>query len=85
MRYLRVGPAGRERPVALADGRFYDLSGVTADIDGAFLAGGGIASVAGLPETDVAERRVGPPITRPALGGGGCNSNRPARRPTPGS
>ncbi|HWB36146.1 MAG TPA: fumarylacetoacetate hydrolase family protein, partial [Rugosimonospora sp.] len=67
MRYLRVGPAGRERPVALADGRYYDLSGVTADIDGAFLAGGGIASVAGLPEIDVTGQRIGAPIARPGV------------------
>ena len=65
MKYLRVGPAGAERPVAHADGRYYDLSGVTADITGAFLAAGGIADMAGLPETDVTGQRIGSPIARP--------------------
>jgi 2-keto-4-pentenoate hydratase/2-oxohepta-3-ene-1,7-dioic acid hydratase in catechol pathway len=62
---MRVGPAGAERPIALSDGRHYDLSGVTADIDGAFLAAGGVATVAGLPEIDIAGQRVGAPIARP--------------------
>jgi len=65
VKYLRVGPAGAERPVAHADGRYYDLSGVTADITGAFLAAGGIADMAGLPETDVTGQRIGSPIARP--------------------
>ena len=42
MKYLRVGPAGAERPVAYLDGRYHDLSGVTRDIDGPFLAAGGL-------------------------------------------
>ena len=65
MKYLRVGPAGAERPVAHADGRYHDLSGVTADITGAFLAAGGITEVAGLPEVDVTGERIGSPIARP--------------------
>jgi 2-keto-4-pentenoate hydratase/2-oxohepta-3-ene-1,7-dioic acid hydratase in catechol pathway len=67
MKYLRVGPAGAERPVALVDGRHLDLSGVTADIDGAFLAAGGLApeDVANLPELDITGLRVGAPIARP--------------------
>ncbi|WP_305784597.1 fumarylacetoacetate hydrolase family protein [Symbioplanes lichenis] len=65
MRYLRVGPAGQERPVAAADGKFYDLSAVTPDITGAFLAAGGVSSVAGLPEIDIAGQRLGAPIARP--------------------
>ncbi|MBE3014532.1 2-hydroxyhepta-2,4-diene-1,7-dioate isomerase, partial [Microbispora sp. NEAU-D428] len=41
MKLLRVGPVGEERPCVLGpDGRVLDLSSVTADIDGAFLAGG---------------------------------------------
>jgi 2-keto-4-pentenoate hydratase/2-oxohepta-3-ene-1,7-dioic acid hydratase in catechol pathway len=41
---LRLGPAGSERPhVRSDDGRLFDLSPVTADIDGAFLAADGIA------------------------------------------
>lgn len=65
MRYMRVGPVGAERPVAAVDGRYYDLSGVTADIDGTFLAGGGVDSVSGLPERDIAGQRIGAPIARP--------------------
>jgi len=65
VKYLRVGPAGAERPVAHADGRYHDLSGVTADITGAFLAAGGITEVAGLPEVDVTGERIGSPIARP--------------------
>ena len=44
MRLMRVGDVGAERPVlALPDGTHRDLSGITADIDGAFLAADGIA------------------------------------------
>ncbi|MEU4623582.1 fumarylacetoacetate hydrolase family protein [Actinoplanes sp. NPDC023801] len=67
MKYLRVGPAGAERPVAGAGGRYYDLSTVTGDITGAFLASGGVRSTAGLPETDIAGQRLGPPIARPGV------------------
>jgi hypothetical protein len=43
VKLLRVGPAGSERPALLAgDGTLHDLCGVTRDIDGYFLAGGGI-------------------------------------------
>lgn len=67
MKYLRIGQPGHETPVALHEGKYYDLSGSTRDIDGGFLAGreGGAASVAGLPEIDIAGRRVAPPIARP--------------------
>jgi 2-keto-4-pentenoate hydratase/2-oxohepta-3-ene-1,7-dioic acid hydratase in catechol pathway len=72
MRLMRVGPAGRERPVlAAGDGRHYDLSGLTGDIDGAFFAAAGVAKVAeahagnALPETDIAGLRVGAPVARP--------------------
>jgi 2,4-didehydro-3-deoxy-L-rhamnonate hydrolase len=79
MRFMRVGPAGAERPVlAGADGRHYDLSGVTADIDGAFLSSDADGSsgvdraraalAAGdLPEVDIAGLRVGAPIARPGV------------------
>ncbi|MEU4155264.1 fumarylacetoacetate hydrolase family protein [Actinoplanes sp. NPDC026670] len=67
MRYLRVGPAGSERPVAESGGRHFDLSPVTADITGEFLAAGGVRSTAGLPETDIAGERLGPPIARPGV------------------
>jgi 2-keto-4-pentenoate hydratase/2-oxohepta-3-ene-1,7-dioic acid hydratase in catechol pathway len=65
MKYLRVGPPGAERPVALVDGRYLDLSGVTPDIDAVFLAGGGLRDPSGLPEIDIAGQRIGAPIARP--------------------
>jgi 2-keto-4-pentenoate hydratase/2-oxohepta-3-ene-1,7-dioic acid hydratase in catechol pathway len=73
MRFARLGPAGAEQPVLLDGERTLDLSGVTADIDGAFLAGPGIdearaALDAGtLPEVDgAADLRIGAPIARPS-------------------
>ncbi|NUW32349.1 fumarylacetoacetate hydrolase family protein [Nonomuraea sp. SMC257] len=72
MKLLRIGPAGSERPVLLdGTGTYHDLTAVTADIDGAFLASGGLDRVrlaheAGdLPELDVTGLRVGAPIARP--------------------
>ena len=72
MKLLRVGPAGAERPAVLgADGTVLDLSGLTADIDGAFLAGGGLRRVAEaladgtLPPVADAGLRVGAPVARP--------------------
>ncbi|MEZ0070163.1 2-keto-4-pentenoate hydratase/2-oxohepta-3-ene-1,7-dioic acid hydratase in catechol pathway [Streptacidiphilus sp. MAP12-20] len=78
MRLLRLGAAGAERPALLditATGRerVLDLSTVTKDIDGPFLASGGIdrvraALAAGsLPELEVtaAEQRIGAPVARP--------------------
>ena len=72
MKLLRVGAPGREVPAVRADdGRVLDLSDLTADIDGAFLAGDGLdraraALAAGtLPELAAAGLRVGAPIARP--------------------
>jgi len=69
---LRLGAVGEERPyVRAADGTVHDLSPLTADIDGDFLASDGIARTraaldAGeLPAADVAGLRVGAPIARP--------------------
>ncbi len=70
---MRVGAPGAERPVVLDDqDRAFALGpDICADIDGAFLAGGGIAAVrsaldaGGLPAVDIAAERVGPPIARP--------------------
>jgi 2-keto-4-pentenoate hydratase/2-oxohepta-3-ene-1,7-dioic acid hydratase in catechol pathway len=64
---MRVGPPGAERPVAHVDGRHVDLTPVTADVDGAFLAAGGVsaAEAAALPDLDIAGLRVGAPIARP--------------------
>jgi 2-keto-4-pentenoate hydratase/2-oxohepta-3-ene-1,7-dioic acid hydratase in catechol pathway len=66
MRLARVGGPGAERPVVVeADGRLLDLSSVTADIDGDFLADQlpGL-DVSGLPEV-VDPDRYGPPVARP--------------------
>lgn len=72
MRLVRIGPAGAERPAMLdTDGEYYDLRVVTADIDGAFLSGDGIARVRAardadeLPQLDVTGQRIGAPVARP--------------------
>ncbi len=72
MNIARLGPAGSEIPVLQRDGVSYDLRSITTDIDGAFLASGGIdrartALDAGeLQELDDASGlRVGAPIARP--------------------
>jgi len=73
---MRLGPLGAERPAVLDnDGMPHDLSGLTADIDGAFLAGGGLDAAAkalasgDLPTlddpADGSGLRVGAPIARP--------------------
>lgn len=73
MELLRLGAVGEERPyVRDADGTVYDLSSVTADIDGAFLASDGIgrtraALAAGsLPTASADGLRVGAPVAKPA-------------------
>lgn len=71
--FLRIGPVGAERPALQTDdGAVLDLSGLTGDIDGAFLAGGGIdralsaAATGDLPRMPVPEgTRLGAPIARP--------------------
>ncbi|MFI2710569.1 fumarylacetoacetate hydrolase family protein [Micromonospora sp. NPDC018662] len=72
MKLLRVGAIGQERPAALdAQGRLVDLSGTVTEIDGPFLADGGIevarAAVAAgeLPVLSDATLRIGAPVARP--------------------
>ncbi|MFE9571231.1 fumarylacetoacetate hydrolase family protein [Streptomyces sp. NPDC006692] len=72
MKLLRVGAPGEERPaVRTDDGRLLDLSSVARDIDGAFLASGGVdraraaVETGGLPELDPHGLRIGAPVTRP--------------------
>ncbi|GGT84769.1 fumarylacetoacetate hydrolase family protein [Streptomyces lateritius] len=72
MKLLRVGSPGEERPaVRIDDGRLLDLSSVTRDIDGGFLASRGIdraraaVSAGELPELDREGLRIGAPVTRP--------------------
>ena len=77
MRLLRLGPPGKEVP-AVSDGeRTFDLSGLCArlgarDLDGAFLAAGGVEEARAalgrgeLPELPGADAlRVGAPVARP--------------------
>ncbi|MFE5328970.1 fumarylacetoacetate hydrolase family protein [Embleya sp. NPDC056575] len=61
MKFLRVGAPGLERPAVLGpDGAVHDLSSITADLDGTFLAGDGIARArAALAAGEL------PPITEP--------------------
>lgn len=72
MRLLRHGPVGGEAPAVEDGGVVRSLAPLTADIDGAFLAGDGIARVrdalaAGdLPVIDLAGRRIGAPVARPS-------------------
>ncbi|PXY27356.1 fumarylacetoacetate hydrolase family protein [Prauserella muralis] len=73
MKLARLGPGGAERPALLDGSTTYDLSGLTGDIDGGFLAAGGIdaarrALAAGeLQELAGADTlRVGAPIARPS-------------------
>ncbi|TCC54610.1 FAA hydrolase family protein [Kribbella pittospori] len=72
MELLRLGAVGEERPyVRAADGTVHDLSSVTAEIDGAFLAADGIAraraalEAGDLPAAEVEGLRIGAPIARP--------------------
>lgn len=65
MKYLRIGRPGYETPVVAHDGKHYDMSGPIGDIDGEFLARGGVSSVAGFLEIDIAGERVAPPIAKP--------------------
>jgi 2-keto-4-pentenoate hydratase/2-oxohepta-3-ene-1,7-dioic acid hydratase in catechol pathway len=71
MELLRLGPSGSEKPFVRHEGVVYDLSSVTLDIDGAFLAAEGIvrarsALAAGeLPVADIAGLRIGAPVARP--------------------
>ncbi|NBE96542.1 fumarylacetoacetate hydrolase family protein [Nonomuraea sp. KC401] len=70
MKLLRVGPAGQERPVVLDDaGKLRDIG--EPEIDGAFLASGGVARVrealerGDLPVVDAEGLRIGAPLARP--------------------
>lgn len=86
MKLVRLGEPGNEQPAVVAAGEdgtetCFSLLPLTADVDGAFLAGGGLAKVrealadGSLPVLEGAEQlRVGPPVARPgALVGIGMN------------
>lgn len=72
MRFARRGAAGAEKPVVVVDDTTYDLSPLTADIDGSFLESDFRARVTraiesgSLPETSPGDERFGAPITRPS-------------------
>ena len=73
MKLARLGPLGAETPVVLDESRTLDLTGLTPDIDGAFLSAGGISRVAeALADGTLSELagadglRVGAPIARPS-------------------
>lgn len=73
MKLARLGPIGAEKPVLLHDGRMYDLSALTPDVDGEFLSTDGPARAAralaagALTEFEGADDlRVGAPIARPS-------------------
>jgi 2-keto-4-pentenoate hydratase/2-oxohepta-3-ene-1,7-dioic acid hydratase in catechol pathway len=72
LQIMRIGAFGQERPVVLDDaGTAYDLTPLTEDVDGAFLAADGLARVraeldgGGLPRIDIAGQRIGAPVARP--------------------
>jgi 2-keto-4-pentenoate hydratase/2-oxohepta-3-ene-1,7-dioic acid hydratase in catechol pathway len=72
MRFLRIGEPGRERPAVQGDSdAVFDITPITDDVNGDFLAGDGIqrvrdaVAVGRLPELDISGLRVGPPLARP--------------------
>ena len=73
MRYLRLGEVGHEVPVLEdSNGEMLDLRPVTADLDGAFWAGGGPETAARAlaegtlrPLPQAADLRRGSPVARP--------------------
>ena len=73
MKFARIGRLGDERPVVIDGDHYYDISGITPDITGDFLASGQTALVASrlaageLPViAGAASERVGAPIARPS-------------------
>jgi 2,4-didehydro-3-deoxy-L-rhamnonate hydrolase len=72
VKLLRYGPAGDEKPAVDIDGVAYDLSALTDDIDGTFLASDGIAraraaaEAGDLPRVTLDGQRIGAPVTRPS-------------------
>ncbi|MFA7512000.1 MULTISPECIES: fumarylacetoacetate hydrolase family protein [Mycolicibacterium] len=70
---MRLGEAGAERPAVEHDGTIYDLSPLTTDIDGSFLASNGVAAAREAlvqrrlqPVAAPHEKRVGAPVARPS-------------------
>ena len=72
MRLARLGPASREVPTVVLDGKPLDLRPITEDIGPAFFASGGLERTAEAvaasslqPLDGAADLRVGAPISRP--------------------
>ncbi|WP_338069619.1 fumarylacetoacetate hydrolase family protein, partial [Phytoactinopolyspora endophytica] len=72
MQLLRLGEPGAERPaIRTDDGSIFDLTPITADIDGTFLAENGVTRAraalesGSLPPLDSDGVRIGAPIARP--------------------
>ena len=76
LKFMRLGAQGAEAPAVLTDeGLLYDLTPLTADIDGDFLERGGLADAAAAIEAgtlpviddpaDGSGLRIGAPIARP--------------------
>jgi 2,4-diketo-3-deoxy-L-fuconate hydrolase len=73
MKFARLGPRGAECPALIDRDRVFDLRSITRDIDGTFLATGGVErartalSAGRLPILEGADDlRVGAPIARPS-------------------
>ena len=73
MKFARLGPIGSEIPVVLHDDTYFDITSITRDVDGHFLASGGVERVraaveaGSLPLLDgAADLRIGAPIARPS-------------------
>ena len=72
MQIMRIGAFGQERPVVLDEaGTAHDLTPLTDDVDGAFLAADGLARArteldgGNLPRIDIGGQRIGAPVARP--------------------
>jgi len=72
MKLVRLGEQGAERPAVLIDEEAFDLTPLTDDVDGTFLASEGISraqdAIEGghLPRIDPGQTRIGAPIARPS-------------------
>lgn len=72
MRLMRLGPPGQESPAVEQEGEIYDLSPLTREIDGTFLAGHGIERVrealaaGSLQQRSTNGLRIASPVSRPS-------------------
>lgn len=71
MKLARIGEAGRETPVVVAEDHYLDLSALTDDIDGTFLSQpldrvAAAVRAGELPRIERDGQRIGAPIARPS-------------------